>query len=313
MEEIRNVTRQMGEIVSGLGIPLTGGGSHDNYLCAVSKGLIHFVCRREKESSYSSLTAYRIKIHPGSVMFRTKPQFIVAGEIVRTSQMYARSVSPLTEEHLRSISPDLYAAFVRKGGKEKKKPAAARDFTNFVRIGTEKFEIELNKKKKKIVVLPLGTLIKALAETDLAAMPDFKTLRGRLVFEGYEILSDMSLVKILEVAPHIYANREVLEKWPRGLRYDYDRDTREILKWIPLLLRLCKKTPNAKRLGFLTLITDGQGGYWYGCYRDYTHALEESISGLEQLTDEDTAVLSGDQETVVSDTYRRLLEILDQR
>jgi RNA helicase HrpA len=313
MEEIRNVTRQLGEIASGIGMPLTGGGSYDNYLCAVSKGLIHYVCRREKETSYSSLTAYRIKIHPGSVMFREKPEYIVAGEIVRTSQMYARSVSPLSEEHLKRISPELYAAFVRKGKKERKKPAAARDFTRFVSIGAEKFEIELNKKKKKIVVLPLEKLIKALSETDLVDMPDFKSLRGRLVFGGYEILSDMSLGKILEAAPQIFANRQVLDKWPRGLRYDYDRDAREIVSCIPSLLHLCKKTPNAKRLGFLTLITNGEGGYWYGCYRDYTHALEESISGLEALTDEDTGALNEEQETVVSDTYRRLLEILDRR
>jgi hypothetical protein len=43
------------------------------------------------------------------------------------------------------------------------------------------------------------------------------------------------------------------------------------------------------------------------------HALEESISALEALTDEDTGVLSGEQETTVSDTYRRLLEILDRK
>jgi hypothetical protein len=104
-----------------------------------------------------------------------------------------------------------------------------------------------------------------------------------------------------------------LEKWPRGSRYDYDRDSREIVAFIPSLLSLCKKTPNAKRLGFLTLITNGEGGYWYGCYRDYTHALEESVSSLEALTDEDTGVLSGEQETIVSDTYRRLLEVIDRR
>ena len=311
MDEIRNVVKQLGEIVSELGVPLTGGGDLHHYLCALSKGLIHFVCRRDRGTSYSSLTAYRVKIHPGSVMFREHPEFIVAGEIVRTSQMYARSVSPLTAEQLKSISYDLYTSFVGKGGKGKKKAEVSRDFTNFIKIGSEKFEFGLNKKKKKVVLLPLERLIKALADTDLDAIPDFKNLRGKIIMGDFELLSDMALARIMAVAPRIYANRDLLEKWPRGAHFDYERDAFEIVRFIPSLLRPCRKTPNAKKLGFLTLITDGEGGYWFSSYGDYTHALEESVSALEVLTDEDTGALSGEQESVVNDTYRRLVEILE--
>ena len=96
MNEIYNVKRQLSEIVSGLGIPISGGGDLDHYLCAVSKGLVHFVCKRKGKSNYASLSAFGIKIHPGSVMYRQRPEYLVAGEIMRTSQMYAMSVSPLT-------------------------------------------------------------------------------------------------------------------------------------------------------------------------------------------------------------------------
>ena len=40
-------------------------------------------------------------------MFKQDPLYIVAGEIVRTSRMYAMSVSPLTKSILAQISPDI--------------------------------------------------------------------------------------------------------------------------------------------------------------------------------------------------------------
>jgi hypothetical protein len=78
-------------------------------LCAVARGLIQFVCVREERDFYRSLRADKILIHPGSVMFRLTPQYIIAGEIVRTTRMYAMSVSPLAYETLEKISPALVA------------------------------------------------------------------------------------------------------------------------------------------------------------------------------------------------------------
>ena len=62
-------------------------------------------------------------------MFRENPPYIVAGEIVRTSRMYARSVSPLKKQMLATISAKLHAAFVRGvpvAAAEKEKPRDGR-------------------------------------------------------------------------------------------------------------------------------------------------------------------------------------------
>ncbi|MDE6773280.1 MAG: ATP-dependent RNA helicase, partial [Treponemataceae bacterium] len=107
MAEIANIKQQLEEEVSALGFPITGGGSMDDYLCCIAAGMIQFVCVREGRENYRSLTADHITIHPGSSMFRNGPLFIVAGEIVRTSRMFAMSVSPLTRTLLQRISPDL--------------------------------------------------------------------------------------------------------------------------------------------------------------------------------------------------------------
>ncbi|MDR3276847.1 MAG: ATP-dependent RNA helicase, partial [Treponema sp.] len=97
LAEIENVTRQLEEIVSGTGLPVLSGGPVQDYLSCVTAGLIQFVCVREGSGSpgsremYRSLTADRILIHPGSVMFKASPEYLVAGEIIRTARMYAMS------------------------------------------------------------------------------------------------------------------------------------------------------------------------------------------------------------------------------
>ena len=109
MAEIDNINYQLTQIVSDMNIPIVQGkGSFNDYLCCVACGMIQFVCIRTGRESYHSLTADHICIHPGSVIFKQNPVFIVAGEIVRTSRIFAMSVSPLTKPMLDIINPTLY-------------------------------------------------------------------------------------------------------------------------------------------------------------------------------------------------------------
>jgi hypothetical protein len=104
MAEILNIKEQLEQIVTDQGIPLGGGGSTDDYLCCIACGMVQFVCVRSGRENYRTLTAENIQIHPGSNMFRSDPLYMVAGEIVRTSRMFAMSVSPLTRNILSRIS-----------------------------------------------------------------------------------------------------------------------------------------------------------------------------------------------------------------
>ncbi|MCK5154196.1 MAG: ATP-dependent RNA helicase, partial [Spirochaetales bacterium] len=85
MNMIVNIKEQLESIVSEMEIPIGSGGGKKDLLCSISAGLIQFVCVKAGRSAYRSLTAAQIHIHPGSVMFRESPEYIVAGEIVKTS------------------------------------------------------------------------------------------------------------------------------------------------------------------------------------------------------------------------------------
>ena len=107
MNEIVHIKKQLEEIVSSMGIPVTGGGEKKDYLISLASGLIQFVCALDDYNSYRSLTVDEIYIHPSCSWFRIKPSYILAGEIVQTSRMFARSVSPLKPDWIDIIRPNL--------------------------------------------------------------------------------------------------------------------------------------------------------------------------------------------------------------
>ena len=237
MAEIENIKIQLEEIVTKMGIPLTGGGNMDNYLCCIASGMIQFVCIREGKEIYRSLTADHISIHPGSSMFRANPLYIVAGEIVRTSRMFAMSVSPLTKSILKNIDPSLESELlkVRKnnvrtltGTMEYKgsnfrdnKQKVGRSDSRFAKnpfigdeglftkkdkkaknqdkilLGGSYFEIE-KIKGKKVALLPFAKFKEAfLKEKDQNLLAVISSLRGKILMNGGYTLLDGEKMEII--------------------------------------------------------------------------------------------------------------------
>ncbi len=312
MGEISNVKEQLSEIVGGMGVPLSHGGAKADYLCAIAKGLIQFVCVAAGRGSYRSLTAERILIHPGSVMFRESPRYIVAGEIVRTSRTYARSVSPLEASWIRRISPVLAEGLVEqepaKGAPGRKRE---RDTTWQIRIGSRHFPLQATKGKKKMAVLHWNDLRKALDE-DPVIMPQFHGLRGKLVFDGVEILSGTSVAEIMKIAAHIDPNRDLVSQWPRTASYDSFEAGAELCSDLGFVMRMTRTKKGGKSVGFLSLQTDGEGRYWFKPQRNFYTAVAESLGALEQLADELGEQVDEKAHRTVNAVYRRLADILEE-
>lgn len=129
LDEIQNIHRQLSEQISEESIYIGHGGSIDEYFCCLIAGLRQYVARKEDNYSYRTITADRIYIHPGSSWFRILPEYILAGEIVRTSKMYARTVSPVLKRWLDSVDPTLIDGFrgTRKAEKKAERKAERRE------------------------------------------------------------------------------------------------------------------------------------------------------------------------------------------
>ncbi len=312
MNEIINIDGQLQEIVSKLGVPIGSGGGWDDYLCAVSRGLIQFVCERTGRGIYRSLTADKIQIHPGSLMFRENPPYIVAGEIVRTSRMYARSVSPLRRQLLSVISPLLTQAFVkgvpitREREKEKK-----RDFTNQMKIGQEAFPIRTIKGGRKMVIMEWEKLRAVLQQIAPGGLPSFKNMFGTIIWDGKEIFYGMKLSVILSLAPYLHTEEGVWEDWPAGKTFIFARDGREVCSYLPRLLCLCPLKGTSKRLGFLTLYTDWKGSYWFKSEKSLLTARQETLASLESIADEPEELLPREDRESAARLYHLISEMLE--
>ncbi|MDR0442090.1 MAG: ATP-dependent RNA helicase [Treponema sp.] len=333
MAEIVNVTAQLEEILASLKIPVPKGtwplqgGALDDYLCCIGRGMIQFVCVREgghrsafvhegrgKIGTYRSLTQDKIIIHPGSVMFRADPQFIVAGEIVRTTRMYAMSVSPLSRAVLERIRPGLFAEHDRSGATKfpspQEKLKKARDFTNNIKIAGVVFEIKTFKGKKR-AELPWeklrGILDKIPSETVYGG------LKGTIIVNNhYLLLAGEKLETILSLAPVLDMDNALNRDWPKktfNSRENIEKllgNLKDLVQPVLWKKKAFRKEAGARNLGFLGLYTDGGGNYWLKASRNFHISLNESLSSLEALIDELGEEAGAEVKKTVNQCYRRL-------
>ena len=332
MAEIANVSAQLEEILANLKIPVLDSQPRNDariadYLCCIGRGLIQFVCAREgspykgagRNASYRSLTADKIIIHPGSVMFHTDPQFIVAGEIVRTSRMYAMSVSPLSREILERLGMERLGVGSGEQGtgreqwaqsREGKKERKARDFTNNVKIGNAIFEIQTIK-GKKTVMLPWEKI--GPIRDSVTAQTVYKGLKGCIIVNNqYTLLAGEKLGLILSLVPSLDPENAAKREWPRKRNFNSGTDLAAMLGYMDSLVKpvLLKKSPRAGELGFLGLFTDSEGNYWFRSSRGYHTSLNESLASLETLIDEMGDDVDVGVKHTVNQAYRRLSDLL---
>ena len=313
MNELLNIKTQLEDIVGeDIGVPVLSGGKTSDYLYCVCKGLIQFVCVKSGRGSYRSLTADKIFIHPGSVMFRENPQFIVAGEIVRTSKMFAHSVSPLRKEWLKNISPDLADNLMHKempGGRK-----ARRDTSNTVKLGEHLFKLEKIKgKKNKTAVLEWSKLADLQKKTDFSKIFIPSGVNGKIVFKNFELLFGEKLKHIIRAVPFIDPEKMFLKGMPvKGNMNSYTSLNR-IVQNIHYILFICPVKKKGRQLGFISLNTDNRSNYWFKVSKSFDNSLTSSIGSLENLMDEIPEETKADTIEKINSVYRRLNFILDKQ
>lgn len=338
MAEIENIVLQLSDIVSAQQIPITGGGPMDDYLCCIASGMIQFVCVREGRENFRTLTADHISIHPGSNMFRTDPMYIVAGEIVRTSRMFAMSVSPLTKGMLAKIDPSLekelnilkkskdkgrslssgfeyeskgsfkeeYEKADRKKSKEKDK------HTNEIKIGSSVFSVK-KVKGKQLVILPLSQLLICAKENDFTSDSELhlklSTLKGKVTLKnGFEMLNGEKLELIFKIANILNLIPIEEKKFDRKLNININEEKGidKLCKAMEYALNVAVAKSKSKEMGFIAAFTDNNGNYWFKVSRGFSTALSETLSTLETLIDEAKAVFTDEQKNRLNEIYRKL-------
>ena len=334
MDELVHIVDQLSEIVSSRDIPISSGGSYHDFVCSLSAGLLQFVCTRSGRGVYRSLTAEQIYIHPGSVMFRESPDYIVAGEIVKTSRMFARSVSPIRREWLSDIHPGLYPRLKDQNpagretkthkergsqaleGSRKRAPSGKQEDSvkkdQKIILFNELYPVEFHKGNKKMAVVPFEALAKnyeAYSEGSFAGT-SIARLRLRPTFKGFSFHTGDRLASIMKAIPHIPIDQGILDSPPRG-NFMLPNELgmlKDNLFWLFSFSKMGKKS---RVLGFVALDTDGVNTYWFRSIKSFHTAVDMSLSSLEHLSDSIDDSMDLESVRAINSIYRKLSDIFE--
>lgn len=274
---------------------------------------------------YKSLTANQVFIHPGSAYFKTLPQFIIAGEIVQTSRMYARSVSPLEKAWLDDINPDIYrqlTALTQKGEKKLSKKELRRQEEEEEKIESTakgKATVQIykrtyptvmqGKKKKRVVaIIPLEDL-DYLYQTNEKAPKRPKNFPAALLHQGYYIHYGDKFFSILDLYGKIDVQKGILDNPPRSI-YTVD-DGQTLVDNLTWIMTLSKSKKERKILGFVGFEESGDGNFRFTFSNDAFDALDSSLYTLLQLADKFEDAGNKKLADQVGKLYGKLLKMVE--
>lgn len=273
MEEIVHIKEQLEEIVSEEGIPITNGGNVSDYFCCLASGLRQYVCKNVDGYSFKTMTASQIYIHPGSAWFRYTPEYILAGEIVQTSRMYARTVSPLKPEWLFKIDPEILKALSmsRKQAKiEKRKnedPDGLKILSNF------KQKINGN----ECYVIPASTLENITNRSNTSFYLQIGPFISHEKFKTKQIDKELKLIRLCN-------KKYVLKKWNKQKLGAENFDDKELIE--SLIIQSLKPVMLKNRtFGFLSLEMKGDDFFLLPS-QSLENAARDTMYSLSVLLDD---------------------------
>jgi hypothetical protein len=324
MQEIVHVTEQLGDICGEIGFPLSHSGTPKEYLICIASGLSQYICIKSERNVYQSLTAGQIFIHPGSAYFRILPKFIIAGEIVETSRMYARSVSPLEESWLDEIQPGLAKrltdmvrgrkdddAYYQDGTRKAHMPVEGdyRKGNDVMTIYRHKFETvhTSGKKSMQLVVIPAGEL-SYLAQQHKKATKRAKNFPATLQVGAYYVEYPSKFYTLLDLDGKIPLHPIIYDNVPKGA-FTIDQ-AEELANKLGCLLQFVKSHKDRRVLCFIQLEGSGDS-FRFTQSRDFGEALDTSLFSLGDLIDRLTE--KGDDTTIriAKKARQRLLKLAD--
>ena len=113
--EVKNIRGQISDMLWRHGVDVTERGDKVNILKSVAAGLAHNLFQNPNDSLrrgflYTPVTGTGdgAFIHPGSSVFGSLPDFLVAQSIVRTKKTYMRSCSSVRVEWLPELAPSRF-------------------------------------------------------------------------------------------------------------------------------------------------------------------------------------------------------------
>ena len=333
MDEIIHISAQLCDITTKMGVPVPECDvtdpeqfAHDLLVC-LGAGLVQYVCIKKKASVYRTLLTDEIYIHPGSAWFRNPPPYLLAGEIVMTTKMYARTVSPLYPDWVPEISKGLAEKLRRmakdaeirdrrgregslQGGHTSSRGAninakASKEADSKVaRIFSFEFPVirDIGKKRtRNIAVIPAKDL-PALAKAYRRSSRHPKGTVCTILYNGSYLAYGESLYDIISLSGRIDFSPEGYV--PRICTQVFDLDSiREIVPHLSDLMKVAPLKEKGK-LGYVELLISGKSSVFFHTSRSFTDAVNNTAYTL-------LSILDNVNLPELRKAYNRILKLLD--
>jgi ATP-dependent helicase HrpA len=101
LREWQDIHRQLVAQVKSMGLVLSeSAAGYENIHHALLAGLLGHAATRTGPGEYTGAGGIKLNLFPGSVLFRSDPAWIVAGELLETTRLYARAAARIEPEWL---------------------------------------------------------------------------------------------------------------------------------------------------------------------------------------------------------------------
>ena len=333
MDEIVHITAQLCDITAEMGIPVVECDirdpeqfAHDLLVC-LGSGLVQYVCIKKRASVYRTLLTDEIYIHPGSAWFRNPPPYLLAGEIVMTTKMYARTVSPLYPDWVPEISKGL-AEKLRKmakeaeirdrrgregsmqGGRATSRGAninakASREAESKVaRIFNFEFPVikDIGKKRTRNIVVIPSKDIPALAKAYRKSSRHPKGVVAAILYNGSYLAYGESLYDVISIGSRIDLSPDGYVSKPCTKVFDLD-DIRDIIPYLPDLMKVAPLKEKGK-LGYVEILISGKSSVFFHTSRSFNDAVNNSAYSI-------LSILDNVNIPELRKAYNRILRLLD--
>ncbi|MBE9610342.1 ATP-dependent RNA helicase HrpA [Chitinilyticum piscinae] len=109
LREWRDLHRQLADIVEDLGWQTNSKpGTYEQIHKALLTGLLGQIGMKSQESDeYLGARGIKFHVFPGTGLKKSRPKWVVAGELVETSKLYARCVAAIEPEWVEHLAPHL--------------------------------------------------------------------------------------------------------------------------------------------------------------------------------------------------------------
>ncbi|WPM05526.1 helicase-related protein [Borreliella sinica] len=284
LEEIVNVQMQLENIVSKLNIPIIQKGVFDNegYLKSIMRGMRDYICFKTSKKKYKTIKAQNVIIHPGSLINTDSVKYFVAGEIIETTKMYARSIGVLKKEWIDDIN--LNEVFKHKNISDKEEQITNNKQSkigNEIKIGKKIFKVEY-KNNICIIKISLESLKEMISKDELKIQnnENFKKIKVQLMHKNVTVLSNKKFLETIEIVKGMGKNWHCIKKYEtNNVNIDDPEKMKNLLECTMQFISY----PSKKNALFLSLETDRFGNFRLKPKQNFIMAIEESMESIKSL------------------------------